>query len=204
MRLTTLLLLVLNGGLAALVAFLWDSGQARVREPEHLVVKPLTLPDLADLSSTPLRGVDIAAIRDRAVFHVRRSFYQPPPPSLEIPPPQYELAGTLGLRDGKRVAFVKRKSDQGSLTLHVGEDLDGWHVQDIQPTRVIVVRDSQQSELSQPNAGHDPGIIRGVSTPRIAQSGPRVLSGTGPGIPRMAGTSVSTEARTYRPPPHDQ
>ena len=201
-RLTTVLLALLNGGLVVLVSFLWNGGQARVREPANLAVSPLTLPDLADSSSTSMRGVDVAAIRDQALFHAHRSFYRPPPPSMEIPPPEYVLAGTMGLQDGKRVAFVKKRSDQSTRTIHVGDELDGWRVQLVETARVIVVRDAQTAELL--DTQHDPthGLIHAAPAPRVTQTGPRVLGGTASGTSPTSVSSVSAQARTYQPPPH--
>lgn len=201
-RLTTVLLTLLNGGLAVLVSFLWNGGQARVREPANLAVSPLTLPDLADLNSTSMRGVDVAAIRDQALFHAHRSFYRPPQPSLEIPPPEYVLAGTMGLQDGKRVAFVKKRADQSTRTIHVGDDLDGWRVQLVETARVVVARDAQSAELLDARGDLAHGLIRGASSPRVTETGLRVLGGTASGTSHTSVSSVSAEARTYRPPPH--
>ncbi len=90
-RLSTILLAVLNIGLIALLVVAWRAGQERVHQPEHLTAHSLALPDLTVLNPGALPPVDVAAIRDQAVFHNHRSFYQPPPPSQVIPPPDFEL-----------------------------------------------------------------------------------------------------------------
>jgi hypothetical protein len=202
LRPTTILLALVNAGLVALVVFIWNAGQARVSEPEHLLVTPLTLPNLADLNSTPMRSVDVAAIREQAVFHVHRSFYRPPPASQEIPAPEFELAGTLGLPSGQRVAFVRKIADRSNRTLHIGDDLDGWRVQLVEPERVVVTREDKSAEIVDPKATHVPGLIRGASIPRVAQSGPRVLGGPVLAAPGAVPSSTSSQARRYRPPPH--
>jgi hypothetical protein len=210
-RASTVLLLLLNAGLLVLVSSVWRDGQRRVAEPANLAVTPLEQPDLAPLNSVPMPGVEVATIRDQAVFYVRRSFYRPPPPSMEVPPPEYVLSGTFGLQDGKRVAFVKRKSDQSSRTLHVGDDLDGWRVDRVEASRVVLTHDTQISEVVDTQGGGlTPGLLRGsASMPpaAVVRTGPRVLGGAGVGtgiVPGVAGppvSSVSAQARTYRPPP---
>jgi hypothetical protein len=219
---TTVLLFLLNAGLLVLVSFLWRDGERRVAEPAGLAVTPLEQPDLALLNSVPMPGVEVATIRDQAVFYVRRSFYRPPPPSMEVAPPEYVLSGTMGLQEGKRVAFVKRKSDQSSRTLHVGDDLDGWRVDRVETARVVLVHDTQTSEVVDTRAGGlTPGLLHGsASSPAasVVQTGPRVLGGVGgvgsavgvgiggiaSGLSRPPVSSVSAQARTYRPPPSHQ
>jgi hypothetical protein len=200
-RLPTVLLGALNLGLGALIAMLWHGGQLRVKEPETLIVPPLTLPDLSALNSTPMPSVDAATIRDQSVFYVSRSFYTPPPPPVEIPAPAYDFSGTMRLADGKRIAFVKGKTDLRSRTLHVGDDVDGWHVQAIEADRVILDRSEQTAELTANKTASPAGLIRGPVTPRIAQTGIRVLGATDSGTPRSAASDLSARARTYQPPP---
>jgi hypothetical protein len=200
-RLRTVLLALTNGSLIVLLGFLWNNGQRRVHEPQNLTVHSLAAPDLAMLNAPAAPSLNVAAIRDQAVFHSRRSFYQPPPPSQIIPTPDYDLAGTMDLPQGKRIAFVKKKSDQSSRTLHIGDDLDGWHVQLIESSRVVVVRDEQTAELKGTGSPSSNGLVRGPASPRVAQTGVRMLGAQGPGH-SIASKSAWTEARTYRPPPH--
>jgi len=199
-RLTPIALVLLNGGFLTLAAFVWRDGQQRVREPADVVAASLSPPDLKALQATVLQNIDIVAIRDQAVFHSRRLFYQPPPPSQVIPTPDYDLAGTMGLPQGKRVAFVKKKSDQSSRTLHVGDDLEGWHVQLIELARVVIVRDAERYELKHGKGESGVGLIRGAPIARVVNSATRVLDGrsatrSAPLIPSAPG-----QARIYQPP----
>jgi hypothetical protein len=142
--------------------------------------------------------VDVAKIRDNALFYSRRSFYEPPPPSQSIPSPEYDFAGSMDLPQGKRVAFVKAKSDHASRMLHLGDDLDGWRVDSIEATKVVLVRDDHRTELTS-TAAPMAGLIHGVSSPSAAQTGPHVLGSQAMSFalpPRQ-----QTTARTYRPPP---
>jgi hypothetical protein len=200
LRITTISLALLNVALALGVALLWKQGQTRVLEPATLVVPPLPLPDLAALNSIPMSSVDVATIRNQAVFYASRSFYQPAPAPVEVASPEYEMAGTLRLSDGKRIAFVRRKADRSSRTLHLGDNLDGWRVQIIDADRIVLGYNEQTAELRSNTVAGVSGLIRGPSAPPTAQTGIRVLGAAGSGAPRAAGQG-SVEARTYHPPP---
>jgi hypothetical protein len=199
LRITTISLTLLNVTLALGVVLLWRHGQARVMEPATLVVPPLALPDLAALNSIPMPSVDVATIRGQAVFYASRSFYQPPPVPVEVATPDYEMAGTLRLSDGKRIAFVKRKADRISLTLHLGDDLEGWRVHIIESDRIVLDHNEQTTELRSNTVTGISGLIRGASAPPTAQTGIRVLGTARSGAARAAG-QASVEARTYQPP----
>ena len=193
----TLMLAVVDASLGGLLIYCWHTGQIHVEEPNAVKIHALALPDLAILQSSTSTVADFAAIRDQALFHNRRSFYQPPAPSEVIAPPDYELSGTMDVRDGKRIAFVKKRSDQSSRTLHVGDDLDGWRVQTIDATRMVVMRDDQRVEVAGKLTAPGLGLTRG-SAAHVARSDLHALGGQGlsplPAAP-------STEARLYRPPP---
>lgn len=201
-RVATVSLTLLNVALALLVFLLWNRGQARVTEPERLIVPPLSLPDLAALNSVPMRSVEVATIRDQAVFYASRSFYQPPAAPVEVAPPDYEMAGTLRLAEGKRIAFVRRKADRSSRTLHLGDDLEGWRVEAIEPARIVIGHNEQTAELHSNSVASPSGLIHGAGGgPHVAQAGIRVLSATGSGTFGGQTQSTAREARTYHPPP---
>ncbi len=204
LRVTTVLLVLLNVGLSACIALLWNAGQARVAEPQRLNVPPLALPDLTVVDSVPMPSVDVTTIREQAAFYASRAFYRPPAAPVEMPAPQYEMAGTLRLTDGKRIAFVRGKADRASHTLHVGDDLEGWRVQAIEPERVVLQRSEQTAELRSGGATNSPGLIRGgMSAPRTVQTGIHVLGGgvAGSPAPQIPTQGGAREARLYRPPP---
>jgi hypothetical protein len=204
LRITTMLLVLCNALLAALVVMLWSRGQARVSEPAHLAVTPLSLPDLAALSSIPMHSVDMTTIREQAVFYESRAFYQPPPVQVEVSAPEYEMSGTLRLADGRRIGFVRKKADSSGKTLHVGEDLEGWRVQAIEPDRIILGLNERNAELRSGAGASVSGLIRGSTAavaPPIAQTGVRVLGAIGAGGLQTPGRTPAGSARTYRPPP---
>jgi hypothetical protein len=199
-KFATALLVLLNVTLVALTLFVWSTGQDRIHQPDQIAARRLELPDLGALDVRPSPAVDLTAMREDAVFHSRRSFFHPPLPSQVIPAPEYDFAGTMSLPQGKRIAFVKKKSDRTNRTVHVGDDLDGWRVETIESTRVVVFREDQHYELKSNTAAPALGLVRGDAGQRIVESGIRVLGSrkaeTFP-LPHEAVTSV----RTYRPPP---
>jgi hypothetical protein len=198
-RLRTVLLATLSSSLLVLLIVIWRWGQERVHAPEHLSARHLAPPDLSVLNAIAAPTVDVAAIRDNAVFYAHRVFFKAPQPGQSIPAPEYDFAGSIGLPQGKRVAFVKRKSDKSNRTIHVGDDLDGWHVESIDAQRVVIVRDDQRVELKSASDSSGSGLVRGTVTPYVAQSGMRTIGGgTAEVHPPQA---VTHAARIYQPPP---
>jgi hypothetical protein len=199
LRLTPILLSMLGSSLLILLVTIWRWGEARVHAPEHLAARHLAQPDLTLLNAVASPAVDETAIRDNAVFYARRTFFQPPSPGQSVPMPEYDFAGSIGLPQAKRVAFVKKKSDKSNRTVHVGDDLDGWHVESIDAQRVVILREDQRVELKSASDSSGSGLVHGTVTPYVAQSGMRTIGGgTAPLHPPQA---VSHAARTYQPPP---
>jgi hypothetical protein len=197
-RVTTLVLCLLSSGLLILLVTVVRWGEGRVHAPERLTARHLAPPDLALLNVVPPPAIDAAAIRDNAVFYAHRTFFQPPPPGQSIPVPDYDFAGSIGLPQGKRVAFVKKKSDKTNRTVHVGDDLDGWRVESIDTQQVVIMRDAQKVELKSASES-GPGLVHGTVTPYVAQSGMRTIGGgTAVLHPPQA---VSHAPRTFQPPP---
>jgi hypothetical protein len=200
-RLATALLSGLSVGLLVLLLIVLRWGEARVHAPEHVSARHLAEPDLSLLNPSAAANVDVTAIRDNAVFYAHRAFFQPPPPGESIPVPEYDFAGAMGLPQGKRLAFVKRKSDRSNRTVHVGDDLDGWHVESIDAQRVVIVKDGKKIELKSANESGGSGLVRGTVTPYVAESGLKAIAGnTTAAQPPQA---ASHAARTYQPPPQN-
>jgi hypothetical protein len=192
-------LLIINGGLLVLAVALYRYGQHRVHEPDHLPLHAVAMPDLSAVASAPTPGVDVTAIREEALFYSRRTFYHPPAPSQVVPALEYELAGTMTLPKGMRVAFVKKKSDQTNRTLHEGNDFEGWRVESIDSGHLVLARGDQRSELKSVSPQATPGLLRGTVRPQVVQTGLRTLGSSSAFTVPLPQTS--TTARTYRPPP---
>jgi hypothetical protein len=197
-QLMTGLLVLLGASLSVGLVCIWHRGERRIKEPETLAHHSLTLPDLSPLQATPSVSVDLLAIRDNAVFYTHRSFYQPPHPGQSVPVPEYEFAGSMALPQGKKVAFVRRKSDKSNKTVHVGDDLDGWRVELIDPNRVVLARDAQQVEIKAATSQSEPGLMHAAVGSQNSSAVGRSL-GLGPRpLPATGYTSV---VRTLPPPP---
>lgn len=197
-RVVPVLLGFMNLGFAAAAVIFWRVGEARIHEPDHIAAHNVSLPDLTVLTPVTAVSIDIGRIRDNALFYSRRSFYEPPPPSQSIPSPDYDFAGSMDTPQGKRVAFVKAKSDHASRMLHLGDDLDGWRVEGIEPTKVVLVRDDHQTELTS-TATPTIGLIHGAPVAQVVPTTPHVLGAQATTFPLPP--RPPTTARTYRPPP---
>jgi hypothetical protein len=200
-RMTTLLLSFLSAGLILLLIAIGHWGQDRVHQPEHLADRHISQPDLSVLNPTAAPTIDLTAIRDNAVFYTHRAFFQPNLPEQSIAVPEYDFAGSIGLPQGKRVAFVKKKSDKSNRTVHVGDDLDGWRVESIDAQRVVIVKDTQKVELKSATESPGSGLVHGTVTPFVAQSGMRTIGGDTAAV--HAPQVVTHAARTYQPPPRN-
>jgi hypothetical protein len=198
-RITALLLSLLSGSLLMLLVVVFRWSEVRVHAPEHLAARHLAEPDLALLNAAAPPNIDVVAIRDNAVFYTHRAFFQPPPAEQNVPVPEYVFAGSIGLPQGRRLAFVQKKSDKSNRTVHVGDDLDGWRVDSIDAQGVVIVRDSQKMELKSANESPGSGLVHGVVTPYVAQSGMRTIGGGTTAAPQPR--AVTHAARTYQPPP---
>jgi len=195
-------LAILNLGLSLLFLRIWTHGQARVRAPERMEVTPLALPDLGPLDSSPMRSVEVAAIRDQSLFYATRSFYQPPAKPQDLPAPNYELAGTMRLPGGKRVAFVRSKVDQSSRAVHVGDSLEGWIIATIEPERVALTQLEQTLELASAKPLRAPGLVRSSPPVRTGQTGIRKLGGDDSAVHALNAVANATGSapRVFVPP----
>jgi hypothetical protein len=197
-QLMTGLLLLLVASLAVGLVHIWHRGERRIKEPETLAHRSLPLPDLSPLQATPPVSVDLLAIRDNAVFYTHRSFYQSPPPGQSVPVPEYEFAGSMALPQGKKVAFVRRKSDKSNKTVHIGDDLDGWRVELIEPGRVVVAKDAQQVEIKSATSQSEPGLRHAVVG---SQNSSAVGKTLGLGPRQLPATGYTSVVRTLPPQP---
>jgi hypothetical protein len=193
----------LNACLLALLGSVWISGERRIHEPGKLGAHAIASTDLTALNDAPAPPLDSDAIREQAVFHSRRSFYVVPPPLQGLSVPDYDLAGTMDLPQGKRLAFLKKRADQSSHAVHVGDDVDGWRVEHIDASRVVIAQGDQTTELhASQSAASLSGLVRGASAPPVARAESHMLGGQGQTSLVSPHTTTSPQARTFRPPPH--
>lgn len=159
-------LLLLDAALAFALVVTWRFGEDRVREPATLAPHRIANPDLQQLNPPILESANFTIMRDRAVFYSRRTYYPPAVPSEALGTPDFDFAGSMLLPQGQRVAFVKKRSDRSNRTLHVGDELDGWRVKDIDNSRVLLRHEEQSAELRSPIAASASAV--GLTTIREA------------------------------------
>jgi hypothetical protein len=198
--LVSFLLIGSNVAAGGFAVWTWHQGQKQISEPADLIVSPLSLPDMAALNSTPMRAVEVSAIRDQAVFYSARSFYQPPPTHVEVPAPAYELAGTLKLPNGKHLAFVKNTADRRTRTVHPGDELDGWQIQAIESGHVTIQHDEQVADLSTQKSSLKTGLVAAPLRLKAAMTGSRVLGGGNSKVARAGAPDTSPQPRLFQPP----
>lgn len=164
------------------------------------------------LSVTPLNidagrpVVDLEPIRNQALFHKTRAFYiAPAAPAVELPPPDYRVAGSMSLPNGPLTAMLVHNQTAARIKVSAGDLLEGWTVAEVGPRKVTLQQGTRSAEIGSmstarsginlvPNgqrSASPSGIVRmpaGTSTPiQPASTGGAAASGNG-------------GPRIYRPP----
>lgn len=159
-------------------------------------------PDPTPLTQAISHQTDPAAIQEHAIFHASRAFYRPPPPSPELPIPDYRVVGAMVLPAGKRVAYIQRGGEATSHAIHVGDSVEAWTVSAISPSGVALVHGNQTAELPAKALAKSQGLVHGNIANPVAMTGIRVLGSAG--LPKLAksGSGPAEEApHTFRLPP---
>ena len=172
-----------------------------------------TMPAPADVPDgrivfEPFHG-NYAVISTRPIFYSTRAFYSPPPvivQDIRVPPPSYRLAGTLVIPAKPRVALLTEEKTSLTRKVKEGDDLDGWRVELVEPTRVVVMLGIERFDI----LGAKPAQSRGLTVrpmtahpPAVAATGIKVLNGSS-GKPSPAQgswpSSLVSRPQVYRPP----
>jgi len=109
----------------------------------------------------PLASVslsDLGATRQKPLFSPSRHPPVPPPPppapvlvrEPEAPPPvppAIILLGVVTTADGPR-AIIKQTATDKARTIQVGDDVAGWKAAEIEPTRVVLSHDVQNTDVA--------------------------------------------------------
>lgn len=153
------ILLVLNGGLALCLAWLWVTPDGSLRNVRWQAPEPQTT-DFAAMMP-PLPGVSSAdtsqfiAMLDRPLFSATR---RPPPPP---PPPQPEEAPPVDNLSSARLSGVFVGEGTGGIILQIAgkfrrarlnEAVDGWTLKSIQGRDVTFTKGGQRRVLQLPRA----------------------------------------------------
>jgi hypothetical protein len=160
-------------GTVPATAPIWDSSPATV-----VVAPPAAAPAAPQhaLSANPLWELPLTALsqtRDRPVFSASRR--PPPPPAATAavvkvaPPPKpreperpsLSLVGTVA-GDNESIAIFVEPATKAAMRLRVGEDYQGWKLNDVHGREVTLAKDEQTFVLSLPQ----PGFAAGGSAPQ--------------------------------------
>ncbi len=128
-----------------------DDGGAAARpapavepEPEP---EPRPAERSADLEMPPLG--EFSEIAGRTLFNpTRRPIETPPPPAKAqiVSPSRFTLIGVL-ISDGERMALIRRGAAGDYLRVNVGQQVDGWRIENILPDRVIIRKGKTKEDL---------------------------------------------------------
>ncbi len=204
----TALLIGLNLTLAALLVSV-------IRERADVPLPPSAL-DTASVSASEIdvlvRSENLAIVGTQPVFHRTRQFVRPPDPAavdLRPPPPSYQFAGAMLLPGKPPLAYLRGAQASQSTKVSVGEILEGWTVQAIEPRAVVLAFEGETITIGSaqaPAAGIVAVAPRAASSEPAPSGGLRVL-----GTPAQGGRSASPppgarpvqerKPRTYQPPP---
>jgi hypothetical protein len=163
------------------------------------------------------RPADLAAIQAQPLLHTTRAFYQKPVQAAPVAPPRpdYRLAGAMLLPGKTPVAVVVSRAGGGSKRVKPGDDLDGWRVDSINRSQVVLAWGTERAEITSavsqsPTAAstvaaNGSGGLKRVPITRsqvTATGGVQTLGATGNSAANAArGGPYNDAPRQYRPPP---
>lgn len=149
---------------------------------------------------------NLEAIRNQALFHKTRAFYVAPrAPAVELPPPDYRVAGSMSLPNGPLTAMLVHNQTAARIKVSAGDLLEGWTVAEIGSRKVTLQQGNRSTEIGSTATTRSginlvPNGQRSTSPTGIL----RVPAGTGiPIQPTSTGVAPplrNGEARIYRPP----
>ena len=102
--------------------------------------------------------VSYAAIVERPLFAASRRPSPPAPEEPEEPEPDqaeahawsFILSGVV-ISNDQRMALLQRLSDGSTVRLRVGQEIDGWRIEAIEPDRVVLRQGDALEEVKLPN-----------------------------------------------------
>jgi hypothetical protein len=142
---TAILVLANIGAVVLLVANALDrEGIVALQDdsprPSGTSVDPLAFPD---------KPLDADALRDSALFHATRRFYvAPPEPPAPAQRPDYRLTGTIAIPGKPTTALLVSNAAGTPLKVRVGDAVDGWIVESVEPQRVVLKLGQETVEVA--------------------------------------------------------
>lgn len=117
----------------------------------------------ADLELPPVD--EFSEIAERTLFNATRRPIETPPAAVKvqvISPSNFSLIGIL-ISDGERMALIRRGGAGDYLRVRVGQQVDGWSINNIVPDRVVIKKGNIEEEL----------ILKDRAQPRQRSKPPR-------------------------------
>lgn len=113
----------------------------------HVPAHQVKIPSLHLELSVPY--TDFTGLTDRTPFYASRRFYAPPSKQEVTAPsvPNYLFAGAVIRPHGPAVALLNDVAKGSTLRVIAGKDLDGWHVESIEASRVVLRYEDQRAEI---------------------------------------------------------
>lgn len=204
-RLLTVALLAANVAAAAFIGmWLWQGTEAPglLATPARELAAPVV--SLAE----PQRAAALHVLGEQPLFHASRKIYVAPEPNAAAaapPPPAYRLAGTLAAPQRPTVALLTHTGTGEPLKVRAGEALEGWQVQAIERTRVVLSHGQEQLEITVGGQAAPLGLGIVPLARGAKQSQPQRVqmlgSAAAAAAPRPPTSKPNTQPRLYRPPP---
>ncbi|MFL6600215.1 MAG: hypothetical protein ACJ8R9_02705 [Steroidobacteraceae bacterium] len=157
--------------LTAIGLHLWEGTQTDriLHIPAHQVKVPVLRRDLPALYS------DFTGVRDRTPFYANRRFYVLPSKSNSPPPavPNYVFGGAVIRPHGAAVALLNNPTNGSTLRVIAGKDLDRWHVEAVEASRVVLRYEDQRAEITRvAKKTSESEPTGGVSRARVTRGNP--------------------------------
>ena len=193
---------------------LWKGTEAdgMLRTPAQPVKVPALHADLPSLYT------DFRGLADRTPFYASRRMYVQTSPAVSAPlaVPKYVFGGAVIRPRRSAVALLNNPTNGSAIRVTAGNDLEGWHVESVEASRVVLRHDGERAEIARVSkAAGQPGAAGGISRVHLANgahagagNGARVLGGGGQtagrvvppptSLPPLAGSGSES---IYIPPP---
>lgn len=179
--------LVLLGVIAAMLGWRWPLPVI----PQKAGVAPrgLALHNAAD-AAAPDAATLYTQLLAHPVFHRSRRYIAPStstPASPPTPPPAYRIAGyfSFGSRPGK--AFLRATDTSKTVSVAVGDTLDGWTVISVSPHQVALRQGERESALGAGSSTGNRGTEAAVSSANGASTATQT-----PGLTSTGSLSAAT------------
>jgi hypothetical protein len=208
---TTALVLVNALFLTLITLRFWKGTQTEriLRIPAY----PMTVPTLhTDLPSLP---TDFSGLTDRTPFYANRRFYVvPSKPEVAPPPtPKYLFGGAVIRPHAPAVAVLNNPANRTALRVTAGKDVDGWHVESVETSRVVLRYQDQRAEIAAATKQTTPPVAgEGVTRAPLATSKSRgggahvlgegqAVGRAAPAVANLPPLAGSGSESVYIPPP---